>query len=58
MSVGVMTPSLITNERGNKRFTFYSHLYKDEGSTRLDYTGSRVGTGTPKDRDEVQRREV
>jgi hypothetical protein len=33
---------------------------KDEGSTRLTYTGlsGGLGTGTPKDRDEVNRREV
>ena len=30
---------------------------KDEGSTRLVYTVTR-GTGTPKDKDEVNRREV
>ncbi len=32
---------------------------KSEGSTRLVYTGLlTLGTGTPKDRDEVKRREV
>ncbi len=31
---------------------------KSEGSTRLVYTGVVWGTGTPKDRDEVNRREV
>ena len=31
---------------------------KAEGSTRLVYSGFLGGTGTPKDRDEVNRREV
>ncbi len=31
---------------------------KTEGSTRLGYTGLSWGTGTPKDRDDVKRREV
>ena len=30
---------------------------KDEGSTRLTYTGLCGVTGTPKDRDEVNRRD-
>ena len=31
---------------------------KVEGSTRLTYTGLIRGTGSPKDRDEVNKREV